>query len=170
MWRGGELGLWTDWLPRGVFTDAGPEVVAALPPMKEATRETLESVFQAPSLDAILGALRAGAPSALLEWWGTRVASPFRKRIQFPASIFARRGSQALVETPQVIIGTIHSVKGGEADVVFLFPDLSRAGEGQYRRGGPLRDSVIRQFYVGATRARETLYLCAPESGAAIPI
>jgi superfamily I DNA/RNA helicase len=105
-----------------------------------------------------------------LAWWGERIAPPFRKRIQLPASIAARRGSQALVETPQVIVGTIHSVKGGEADVVFLFPDLSPAGERQYRRGGPQRDSVIRQFYVAVTRARETLYLCSPESGAAIPI
>jgi superfamily I DNA/RNA helicase len=69
-----------------------------------------------------------------------------------------------------VIVGTIHSVKGGQADVVYLFPDLSPAGDGQYRRGGSQRDSVIRQFYVGATRARETLCLCSPESGAAIPI
>jgi hypothetical protein len=42
-----------------------------------------------------------------------------------------------------VIVGTIHSVKGGEADVVFLFPDLSPAGDAAYQKHGPQRDSVI---------------------------
>jgi superfamily I DNA/RNA helicase len=64
-----------------------------------------------------------------------------------------------LLERPQVIVGTIHSVKGGEADVVILFPDLSQAGDAAYQRYGPPRDAVIRTFYVGMTRAREALYL-----------
>ena len=74
------------------------------------------------------------------------------------------------MEDPRVVVGTIHSVKGGEADVVYLFPDLSRAGDAQYRVTGAPRDSVIRVFYVGATRARETLYICQPEGAMAISI
>jgi superfamily I DNA/RNA helicase len=72
--------------------------------------------------------------------------------------------------TPQVVVGTIHSVKGGQADVVYLFPDLSQAGDAQYNRGGAARDSVIRLFYVGLTRARETLYICQRETGRAVTI
>lgn len=170
MWRGGEFALWTGWLARGMFTEQGPEVIADLQPMKEVTSEVLKAVFQPPSLAGILAALRADTPVTLLEWWAERVAPVFRKRIQFPANIAARRGDQSLADTPKVVVGTIHSVKGGEADVVFVFPDLSPAGDGQYHRGGQHRDAVIRQFYVAVTRARETLYLCAPESGAAIPI
>ncbi len=170
MWRGGELALWVEWLPPNLLSDRGPGVIAALPPMKGVTIETLEAVFQPQVLTGLLAALRASSPAALLDWWRGRVAPEFRKRIQFPADVAARQGGQSLVDTPRVTVGTIHSVKGGEADVVFLFPDLSPAGESQYRRGGSQRDSVIRQFYVGATRARETLYLCSPESGAAIPI
>jgi DNA helicase II / ATP-dependent DNA helicase PcrA len=75
-----------------------------------------------------------------------------------------------LIETPKVIVGTIHSVKGGEADVVYLFPDLSQAGDAHYQRFGPPRDSLIRLFYVGATRARETLYICQRESARAVSI
>jgi len=67
-----------------------------------------------------------------------------------------------------VIVGTIHSVKGGEADVVCLFPDLSGEGDAAYQQAGAPRDSVIRQFYVGMTRARETLYICQQESGMAV--
>ena len=51
-----------------------------------------------------------------------------------------------------------------------LLPDLSQAGEAQYARGGAARDSVIRQFYVGATRAYESLYICRAESSQAIGI
>jgi len=98
------------------------------------------------------------------------VTADVHPRVQFPADIAARRGPHALAATPQVIVGTIHSVKGGQADVVYLFPDLSQAGEAQYARGGAARDSVIRQFYVGVTRAYEGLYICRAESSQAIRI
>ena len=60
---------------------------------------------------------------------------------------------------PRVIIGTIHSVKGGEADVVYLMPDMSGAGGADYINRP---DRVIRLFYVGMTRARQELALCSP--------
>jgi superfamily I DNA/RNA helicase len=100
----------------------------------------------------------------LLDWWRNRVMPAVRNRIQFPAEIAARLGPQCLIETPRAVVGTIHSVKGGEADVVYLFPDLSPAGDAQYQIPGAPRDSIIRVFYVGATRARETLYLCGRET------
>ena len=65
-----------------------------------------------------------------------------------------------MLDTPRVVVGTIHSVKGGQADVVYLFPDLSQAADAQYGRGGVDRDSVVRLFYVGATRAYEQLHVC----------
>ena len=170
-WRGGELALWTEWLPDdGILTGHGREIIAALPPVKETTREILAAIFQPDALTEILEALRADTPIALLNWWRRRVVPEFGKRIDFPSHIAARRGGHALVDEPRVIVGTIHSVKGGQADVVYLFPDLSKAGDAQYRQRGTARDSVIRLFYVGVTRARETLYLCSPESGSAISI
>ncbi len=63
-----------------------------------------------------------------------------------------------------------NSVKGGEADCVFLFPDLSRAGMVEWSAGGERRDSVIRQIYVGMTRARESLILCQPATVWHVPI
>jgi len=59
---------------------------------------------------------------------------------------------------PQVIVGTVHSVKGGEADDVFLFPDRSAAGysQGQSPEG---YDAALRLLYTGMTRARDTLTL-----------
>jgi superfamily I DNA/RNA helicase len=98
------------------------------------------------------------------------MSAEYYARTQFPASVVAQRGLQTLIEDPHVVVGTIHSVKGGQADVVYLFPDLSRAGDGHYQRFGPDRDSIIRLFYVGATRARETLYVCEAAGPTALSI
>ena len=72
-----------------------------------------------------------------------------------------KHGKAKIAERPLVTIGTIHSVKGGEADVVYLFPNLSRSAFEQWeapRSKG--YDAIVRQFYVGITRARETLVVC----------
>lgn len=72
-------------------------------------------------------------------------------------------------EKPNIIVGTIHSVKGGEADTVYLFPDLSQAGYDGYSNP-KTRDRALRQMYVGMTRARERLVICSPEGNRFIRI
>ena len=62
---------------------------------------------------------------------------------------------------PRTIVGTIHSVKGGEADHVWLFPDLSWSAWKEYQ-DITTRDRTVRTIYVGMTRAREALHLCSP--------
>jgi len=59
-----------------------------------------------------------------LEWFRTGQLDPFlanllgskRKGFDYAAEIARRGGLVALTEVPKVVIGTIHSVKGGEAD------------------------------------------------------
>ena len=63
-----------------------------------------------------------------------------------------------------------NSFKGSEADVTFVCPDLSLAGAREWDSPGEVRDSVIRQFYVAMTRARETLVICEPSSRMHVPI
>ena len=89
-----------------------------------------------------------------------------KKAIEYPLSVYRKRGIGALSERPRITIGTIHSTKGGEHDIVMLFPDLSVAGFNEYRSQN--RDPVIRTFYVGMTRAKETLLLCKPMSNLAV--
>ena len=48
-------------------------------------------------------------------------------------------------------------MKGGEADDVYPFPDLSRAAQEQIDDEPDGEDAVIRLFYVGITRARKRL-------------
>ena len=81
--------------------------------------------------------------------------------MSYPVRVAERRGVAALLETPRVVVGTIHSVKGAEADEVVLLPDLSRVGAEAYEgRGLGGKDSVLRTFYFGITRAKRRLVLC----------
>ena len=71
---------------------------------------------------------------------------------------FARRvGRDALFIEPRLIVGTIHSVKGGQADCVFLLPDLSPSAFELY--GGRKSDGIHRTMYVGVSRAKHELHL-----------
>jgi len=169
-WTYRDLALWAELLQsEGIFRQGVKELLQAQEQKKPVTTEQLREIFQAGAMDSLLAACE-GDCRALLAWWRARVTAGVHGRIQFPADVAARYGPRALLERPKVIVGTIHSVKGGQADVVYLFPDLSQAGNAQYQRFGPLRDSVIRLFYVGATRARETLYICQQESALAVRI
>ena len=153
----------------GTLRQGAKKRIAGTDTAQMVTAEALNGLFETGALDALIDAYEQG-PIAILDWWRARVTPAFSERLKFPAEIARRRGTHALVETPQIVVGTIHSVKGGQADVVYLFPDLSQAGDAQYRRDGLPRDSIIRQFYVGATRAREKLYLCGRESARAVSI
>jgi superfamily I DNA/RNA helicase len=169
-WTNGDVALWAEVLQsKGVLQHGTKAKLKTVEMEKPATLERLDEIFEPAALESLMAAWE-GSCCDLLGWWQERLVPEVRQRVQFPALVAAKRGPQALEQTPQVIVGTIHSVKGGQADVVYLFPDLSQAGDAQYRRDGPPRDSVIRQFYVGVTRAREKLYICGRESSTAISI
>lgn len=86
----------------------------------------------------------------------SRVVTAKAKTIEYPFRVYENFGLEALVETPKITVGTIHSVKGGQAQSVYLFPDLSSNAAIQYmNRTG--EESIIRQFYVGMTRCSEKL-------------
>ena len=107
--------------------------------------ERLDEIFEPAALDSLMEAWE-GDYRGLLDWWRDRVTADLAERVKYPADIAARRGPRALLETPKVVVGTIHSVKGGQADVVYLFPDLSQAGDAQYaarRRGARLRGPAV---------------------------
>ena len=62
---------------------------------------------------------------------------------------------------------SLPSVKGGEADVVYVVPDVSKESWKSWcwRRRADLR----RLFYVAFTRAREELVLLEPATDRAVP-
>jgi superfamily I DNA/RNA helicase len=97
-----------------------------------------------------------------LQWLENHLLPSKARGMAFPMDVYRRGGLELLQKKPQVTIGTVHSVKGGEAGVVYLIPDLSLASASQWGHYGPERDAITRLMYVGMTRAKESLILVAP--------
>ena len=97
-----------------------------------------------------------------LTWLVSHLLAPQARRLHYVIAIARESGVHALFDVPKVTVGTIHSVKGGEADVVMLFPDLSPHAVEARESSREGWDAVQRLFYVGMTRARDTVMLCAP--------
>jgi DNA helicase-2/ATP-dependent DNA helicase PcrA len=71
-----------------------------------------------------------------------------------------RRGTRVTGKV-RVKLSTIHGAKGGEADNVLLLTDLSTKFAREYDRNA---DDIHRLFYVGLTRARESLHIVLPKN------
>jgi superfamily I DNA/RNA helicase len=65
-----------------------------------------------------------------------------------------------LTDPPQVRVSTISSIKGAEADFVFLYTDLSWGEKLSYQRGNTETD---RKFYVAVTRTKQALIVFEPK-------
>lgn len=94
-------------------------------------------------------------------WLKEHITVAAKRAIKFPAQILKKQGRDALLSSPRIHPGTIHSVKGAGADNVFLYPDISFASvkEMEFKEG---YDNLCRLFYVGITRAKENLILMPP--------
>ena len=98
-----------------------------------------------------------------LDWYRHNVLTKYQRGIGFIADVMRRHGPDALRREPKIIVGTGHSVKGGEADHVYVFPDLSSAAwREQLEQGLDGNDAMVRLGYVMMTRARETLSIATP--------
>lgn len=122
---------------------------------RELSVKELLTYFKEQALSEILG---EPSPRWLLE----HSIPSRRESIKYAVETYVRSGEHSLTQNPSITVGTIHSVKGGEADNVFLFPDISTKGFAQWVSSREMKDTIYRQFYVGATRARKRLFLCQP--------
>lgn len=99
-----------------------------------------------------------------IAWLQKNLLQSHTRPIQYACSVIEKQGCSAVQKQPSIIIGTVHSVKGGEADIVVLCPDLSPLGMEEWSRPGESQDAIRRLFYVGMTRAKEELYWTSPSS------
>jgi superfamily I DNA/RNA helicase len=148
---------------------AGQEEGSGVPTILD--NDHIHQVFEAEALNALyeMLALRENAEESatlekLLAWWSSRLPPAKAKASHYPLAVAAQKGVGALCEPPKLFVGSIHSMKGAEADVTIIFPDLSPAGYREWLRPGEARDGVVRLLYVAITRARETVILCEPSS------
>lgn len=91
-----------------------------------------------------------------------------RRKAKYAITIVNNLGTAFLDASqipPDVIIGTIHSVKGGESDVVIVIPDLSP--QGFYEWNGSGRDNIRRLMYVALTRAKKGVIILRPATSSA---
>lgn len=98
-----------------------------------------------------------------LNWLAENLLAAKKQPATYPIQVARTFGAAALAQRPQIVVGTVHSVKGAAADVVYVSPDVSAAAaRGLGVPGG--RDDLIRTFYVAMTRARQELRILAPTS------
>lgn len=160
-WTWQELARWAGVLDkRSLHHGAKARLEERKADTRPVTFDELDALFQPAAL--------APAIKGDLGWYFEHVTPSKSYALAFPAAVARRHGLRSLEQEPQLIVGTIHSVKGGEADVVYLAPDVSPSGYTDMESGPEGHDAVMRQFYVGITRAREQLVLCEPSGALAV--
>ena len=157
-WTYGDLAKWMPMVRKTGTQRAGrwDAIIEEQPAGQVASKAFLWQVFE----DGVVDAIR----TAPLPWLREHALAAKAKAIDFPLRVAQRYGTDALIAKPRIVVGTIHSVKGAEADTVYLFPDLSPQGAAEHATS----DSVRRMMYVGMTRARQTLVLCGQSTPQAV--
>lgn len=101
-------------------------------------------------------------PRGDIDWLARHLLLAKRDSFAYSFQVCRERGGKTLLQQPKIMVGTIHSVKGGEADNVIIFPDISYAAKSEFEDSREGEDAITRAFYVGITRARERLFRCEP--------
>ena len=91
--------------------------------------------------------------------WHERLNKIDTKRREYYIMLLKR--GENLDKEPRIKIGTIHGVKGGEAEHVLLLTDIAPR---TYREMHALPDDEIRVFYVAITRAKKSLHIVQPNT------
>jgi superfamily I DNA/RNA helicase len=129
------------------YTDAIPRIVAAR--------------FKTYRLEAQVTLSELGTqwtPKTAPIWHEALDRVPRREKEYF---IAARRRGESLTKEPRIRISTIHSSKGGQADHVLLVTDMSQR---TYRSMERHMDDEHRVWYVGCTRAKDSLHIIQPQT------
>lgn len=164
IWNWSEFNSWVElcsaegWLRHGA--KAAIKRRAAETPTQQMSLEDIDGVLSSP---AVLEELQ----DCDLSFLGKYISDQKAGAYEFAVDIARRRGYNSLMSNPRVVIGTIHSVKGAEADHVILCPDLSSQGWDTFGSSRH-RDAIHRLFYVGLTRAYRRLVLTAPSTPQAV--
>lgn len=163
MWTWSDFHEWSEmcnadgWLRHGAKAELKRRATSSATQVMSV--EDIESVLSSPDVLAELEKVDLG-------FLAPRITDAKLGVYNYVVDIQRKRGYNELSNNPRVITGTVHSVKGAEADHVILSPDLSSSGWEVY--GSKHIDSLHRLFYVGLTRAYRRLVLCQASSPRAI--
>lgn len=148
-----DVALWTEAMRADGLLKHGAKarVQRAAPQVEAPYWELMDNVFDLDEDE--IEAVDAGD----LDFFEAHLLARRESAFRFPLSIARKRGAALLREEPRLTLSTIHGAKGRQADVVYLLPDISKAGATEWGIGGARKEAVVRQFYVALTRAREEL-------------
>lgn len=119
--------------------------------LKELTRYPLESLgLEAPTWNAPWYKALSGISSGARDYY-----------------LACLRRGEKLTKEPRVRIETIHGVKGAEADHVLIMTDLSSRTAKSFRS---FPDNEHRVFYVGLTRALQSVHILMPQTDMYYPM
>ncbi len=181
-WTPQELSSWAKVLvAKGVFTRGSKTRMKNL--VKERDKNDQINLsdaalfFEPTFYEPLISALTKGQTQEALQIWCGALEPKSVDRVQYPLKIMEKFGHKVLFGAEQwyidpssaagqaVFIGTIHSFKGAEADIVYIAPDLSGAAMRGWLSGKKERDGIYRNFYVALTRAKEGVYIMNAADG-----
>jgi len=99
-----------------------------------------------------------------LKWFQDTILGKYQTTLKYPIALYEKHGKnkEILKQTPKIMIGTIHSFKGCEADNVFIYPDMSYAAMNEYDSSVKGKDDTHRLYYVAVTRTKNKLFIMQP--------
>lgn len=158
LWTIGQLASWASTMKAdGIFTHGGKKIIQDFAKSHNTckTEELLGLMLATLTPESFDSAFTLSS-----DWFCDNIVPSKLKSFEFPKRIYSSFGKGAATLASKVTIGTIHSVKGAEADVVIVFPDLSVRGAQAYlQKSGENYNQILRLFYVAVTRARDTVIL-----------
>ena len=169
LWTWGELKRWTDVVQtKGLLLHGAKANIIARESKKRGRviidNGDLERIFvDAASIrrDVIPMLQHRAQVREALDWFKVQLTVAHSRALAFALGVAARDIMQ-IMEEPRVVVGTIHSVKGGTAGTVILAPDLAQKHAAERDGSSEGFAGMVRLFYVGMTRASSRLILLQP--------
>lgn len=154
LWTGEDVQLWMDLVklgPAGMVRGA-KKMASLFDKDAEVPEAAIRALFdQDETFDW------AATPD--VNWLSQSLLAGKDRTAAYPIEIVRQHGPAAIAERPRLVVGTVHSVKGAQANIVYVAPDISTAGRMSAAESAAGRDEMIRLFYVALTRAYTELRL-----------
>jgi integrase len=105
-WTNGDLAQWAEALQaKGILRHGIKGKLKAADVSRPVSMDRLVEIFEPAALDSLMGAME-GDYRCLLEWWRTRLTTEMTARAKYPIEVAVRGGPKALLDKPQIIVGT----------------------------------------------------------------